>query len=101
MSAITEQDVRHVAKLARLHLSDAEVARFTEQLAHVLDYVEKINELDVDGVEPMAHPLDLTNVLRDDAERPGIAVDAALANAPQRDGPFFSVPKVIGDGPSA
>lgn len=99
--SITEADVRHVAKLARLKVTDDEVHRFTQQLAHVLDYVAKMGELDVSGVEPMAHPLDLSNVLRDDRELPGVPVDVALANAPRRDDPFFSVPKVIGDGPSA
>lgn len=98
---ITEQDVRHVAKLSRLRLSDAEVAHFTEQLAAVLDYIAKLNELDVAGVEPMAHPLDLANVLRDDVEQPGIAVDMALANAPDRSPPFFKVPKVLGEGSGA
>jgi len=98
---ITETDVRHVAKLARLKVTDDEVHRFTQQLAHVLDYVAKMNELDVEGVEPMAHPLDLSNVLREDVEVPGVGVDTALANAPERDDPFFAVPKVIGDGPGA
>ena len=98
---ISEDDVRHVAKLARLHLSDQQVHRFTEQLANVLAYVAKMNELDVEGVEPMAHPLDLHNVLREDREQPGLLPGVALANAPQRDDPFFAVPKVIGDGPSA
>jgi len=102
MSAkITEQDVRQVAKLSRLHLGDAEVTHFTEQLAKVLGYVAKINEVDVEGVEPMAHPLDLTNVLRDDVEQPGLSTDVALANAPQRDESFFAVPKVLGEGPGA
>ena len=98
---ITEADVRHVAKLSRLHVSDDEVHHFTEQLAAVLDYISKLNELDVDGVEPMAHPLELVNVLRADQEVPGMAVDSALANAPAKTPPFFKVPKVLGDGPSA
>ncbi len=98
---ITEDDVRHVAKLSRLHLSDEEVHHFTEQLAAVLGYIGKLNELDVDGVEPMAHPLELANVLRPDVEQPGIDTDTALANAPAKTPPFFKVPKVLGDGPSA
>ncbi len=98
---ITEADVRHVAKLSRLHVSEDDVHHFTEQLAAVLDYIGKLNELDVDGVESMAHPLELVNVLRADQERPGMSTDSALANAPAKTPPFFKVPKVLGDGPSA
>ena len=98
---ITEDDVRHVAKLGRLHVSEEDVHHFTEQLAAVLAYIGKLNELDVDGVEPMAHPLELVNVLRADVEEPGMPTDSALANAPAKSPPFFKVPKVLGDGPSA
>ncbi|GAB4196046.1 MAG: Asp-tRNA(Asn)/Glu-tRNA(Gln) amidotransferase subunit GatC [Phycisphaeraceae bacterium] len=98
---ITEADVRHVAKLSRLTLTDDEVHHFTEQLAAVLDYIGKLNELDVTDIEPMAHPLDLVNVLRPDEETPGMPTDQALANAPAKTPPFFKVPKVLGDGPSA
>lgn len=102
---ITESDVRHVAKLSRLRLSDDEVHRYTDQLGHVLGYIAKINELDLEGVEPMTHPLDLTNVLRPDDPRPGMDVEKILANAPGRaehDGAgFFEVPKVIGENGGA
>ena len=98
---ITEDNVRHVAKLSRLHVSDEDVHHFTEQLAAVLDYIGKLNELDVDGIEPMAHPLELVNVLRPDEEQPGMTTDSALANAPAKTPPYFKVPKVLGDGPSA
>ncbi len=102
---ITEDDVRHVAKLSRLRLTDDEVHTFTEQLAHVLGHIRKIGELDLEGVEPLSHPLDLANVLRDDVEHPGLPVERVLANAPaktEEDGiGFFEVPKVIGDGGSA
>ena len=98
---ITDADVRHVAKLSRLRLDDSEVHHFAQQLAAVLEYVDALRELDVEGVEPMAHPLAMTNVLREDVPEPGLDVDAALANAPGRDGPFFSVPKVLGDGGGA
>lgn len=102
---ITEDDVRKVATLSRLKLDEAQVAHFTTQLGAILDYVAKLNELDVEGVEPMAHPLDLVNVLRPDVEQEGIANDAALANAPATDEVFFQVPKVLGgaggDGGSA
>lgn len=98
---ITADDVRHVAKLARLDLGDDEIDRFAGQLAHVLEHVAKLEALDVDGVEPMAHALDLANVLRDDAERAGLTPEQALANAPDANPPFFKVPKVLGDGPTA
>ena len=94
---ITEQDVRHVAKLSRLKLSEEEVRLFTGQLGRVLDYVAKLQELDVTGVEPMAHPTDLANKLRDDTPGQPMSVESALANAPEKDAPFFKVPKVFGE----
>lgn len=97
---LTPDQVRHVAKLSRLRLDDAEVEHFAEQLSHVLGHVAKINELDVTDVEPMAHPLDVHNVFREDVTGPTLTVDEALANAPERDGPFFAVPKVLGDAGS-
>ncbi len=98
---LTHEQVRHVAKLSRLSLSDAQVEHFAQQLSAVLEYVAKMNELDVAEVEPMAHPLDATNVFRDDEPSPGLGVDEALANAPRRDGAFFEVPKVLGEGSGA
>ena len=94
---ITEDDVRHVAKLSRLHVSDEEVHHFTDQLGAILGYIDKLSELDVDAVEPMAHPMELANVFREDAEKAGMATDAALANAPGKAESFFTVPKVLGD----
>src|SRR5262245_4511681 len=93
---ITIEDVRHVAKLARLDLSEAQLARFTTQLKSILEYVAKIAEVQVEGIEPMAHAIPLANVLRDDQVQPSLPLDKVLANAPQTDGPFFKVPKVIG-----
>ena len=98
---LTEDEVRHVARLGRLRLSEEEVRHFTEQLAAVLAYVSKLDELDVTNVEPMAHAMDVMNVLRPDEPATPLGVEAALANAPDRDGAFFKVPKVLGDGPSA
>jgi len=102
---ITEEDVRHVARLSRLHLEEHEVTLYTQQLGSVLDYIAKIGELDVSDVQPMAHALDLTNVLREDVEQPGLPVAEALENAPQRsafdDMHFFKVPKVLGEGSGA
>jgi aspartyl-tRNA(Asn)/glutamyl-tRNA(Gln) amidotransferase subunit C len=89
-------DVRHVAKLARLHLTANELEKFTGQLGSILGYVNKISQLDVKDVPPMAHALPLHNVLRDDVVEPSLTVDQALQNAPERDGDFFAVPKIIG-----
>ena len=90
--AISRDDVLHVARLARLELSDAEVERFREQLSAILDAVSKVQELDLADVPPTSHPLDVVNVWRDDEPRPSLPVEEALANAPDRDGSLFRVP---------
>lgn len=98
---LTEADVRQVAKLARLKLTDEEVHEYTDQLSAIMGYIAKLNELDVDGVEPMAHAMDMSNVLREDVEQPGMPRDLALREAPEADDAFFIVPKVLGDGGGA
>lgn len=98
---LTESEVRHVAKLARLHVTDAEVPAYAAKLGQVLGYVAMLQELDVTGVEPLTHALDQVNVLREDVAQPGLPVEAALMNAPDRDDVYFAVPKVIGDGGGA
>ena len=85
-------EVLHVARLARLELTDDEVERFTEQLSAILEAVAKVSELDLSDVEPTAHPLDLVNVWAEDEPRPSLPVEEALANAPEREGGFFKVP---------
>ena len=95
-TTVTPDLVRHVAKLARLALDEAHVQKYAGQLGSILGYVKKINEADVADVEPMAHAAPLHNVLRDDTPREPLPRDAALQNAPETDGPFFKVPKVIG-----
>jgi len=95
---LTEQEVRYVAALANLNLSDEEVAKMCEDLGEVLTHMEKLNALDTAGVEPMAQVLSEageTATLADDIERPGIGTEAALANAPLSGAGFFKVPKVI------
>jgi aspartyl-tRNA(Asn)/glutamyl-tRNA(Gln) amidotransferase subunit C len=101
MSDITEDQARKVAKLARLKLTDEQIHTYTAQLDAVLHYMDKIAQLDLDGVEPMAHPTDLTNKLREDTPTEPLPNDKVLANAPQSDPPYFRVPKVLGDGSSA
>jgi aspartyl-tRNA(Asn)/glutamyl-tRNA(Gln) amidotransferase subunit C len=92
---IDETQVRHIAMLSRLELTDREVAAFTEQLSAILQYVEQLNQLDTEGVEPTAHPLPLRNVFREDEPNAPLGVDDALANAPQRADGFYKTPKVI------
>lgn len=98
---ITDDQVRHVAKLSRLSLEPQQIHHFAQQLSSVLGYVSKLNELEVSHVEPMAHAMDVTNVLREDIETQPMAVEAVLANAPETDPPFFKVPKVLGDASGA
>ena len=94
--AISEDEVRKVAKLARLELSDEQVHRFAGQLGAMLDYVDRLKELDVEGVEPMAHAISLRNVFRPDEARESQGVEATLANSPASDPPYFKVPRVLG-----
>ena len=98
---LTEAQVRHVAKLSRLKLDEEQVRRYTEQLGAVLGYFEKLKELDVEGVEPMAHGTELHNKFREDVVTEALTVEQALANAPRADGQFFVVPKVLGEGAGA
>jgi aspartyl-tRNA(Asn)/glutamyl-tRNA(Gln) amidotransferase subunit C len=93
---ISPAQVRHVARLSRLALSEDELARFGAQLESILGYVAKIDQVDVTGVEPMAHAADLKNVLREDVVEGVLPTEEVLRNAPEADGPFFKVPKVIG-----
>jgi len=90
--AISRDEVLHVARLARLELSEAEVERFGEQLSAILEAVSKVQELDLSGVAPTSHPHDVVNVWREDAPRPSLSLDDAFANAPDRDGDLFKVP---------
>ena len=94
---ISREDVLNVARLARLHLTDEEAERMREQLDAILAYVDKLRELDVDGVEPTAHAVPLVNVMRDDGLVPSLPQEAALHNAPDRAGEFFRVPRIIED----
>jgi aspartyl-tRNA(Asn)/glutamyl-tRNA(Gln) amidotransferase subunit C len=94
--AISLDDIRHVAKLSRLALSDQQLASLAPQLEAILGYVRQIQGVDVSGVEPMSHVAPVSNVLREDVAEPGLPLDKVLGNAPDTDPPFFKVPKVIG-----
>jgi len=93
---IALDDVRHVAKLARLSMDEPRLAKLTGQLESILGYIAQIGEVDMSKVEPMAHALPLHNVLREDVVEPALSLEAVLQNAPDTDPPFFKVPKVIG-----
>ena len=89
---ISRDDVLHVARLARLELSEAEVERFREQLSEILEAVSKVQELDLADVPPTSHPHDVVNVWRADEPRPSLPVEEAFGNAPRREGNLFRVP---------
>ena len=91
---ISRDDVKHVAKLARLELTEDEKEMFTHQLGDVLAHVEKMNEVDTTGVEPMNHPIDFVNVMREDNKIYENTREELMANAPDIEGEFFKVPKI-------
>lgn len=93
--AISPEQVRWVANLARLELGDADLAKMTEQLSAILAYVDQLKQVPTDGVEPLAHPLQVHNVFRADEPGPSLPVNEALANAPDRRGDYFGVPAVL------
>jgi len=93
--SLSPEDVRKVARLARLELAGNDLARMSPQLSAILDYVAQLQQLDTGGVEPLAHPLPVQNVFRPDEPAPSLPVDAALANAPNRLGDYFGVPAVF------
>lgn len=97
-SALTAQDVKKVARLARLDLSPQEIEAFTPQLAKVLGYVEQLAEVETEDVEPMAHAADIHNVFREDEPAPSLPREAALQNAPRTDGKYFVVPQILEGG---
>ena len=93
--ALTRQEVLKVATLSRIRLSDGEEERFASQLSGILGYVNKLRQLDTEGVEPLAHALPIHNVLRKDEPRPGLTPEEALAGAPESADDFFRVPRVL------
>jgi aspartyl-tRNA(Asn)/glutamyl-tRNA(Gln) amidotransferase subunit C len=92
--AISRDEVLHVARLARLALTDDEIERLTEELGAILDAVGVVAELDLADVPPTSHPLDLVNVWDEDEPRPSLPLDDVFANAPDRDGDLFRVPPI-------
>jgi len=96
--AISEEQVRHMAVLARLGLSDEQVAKLSGELSSILDHIEKMSELDLRDVEPMAHAVDVVNVTRPDINRPGLTQAEALMNAPEQQDGAFLIPAIKGVG---
>ena len=92
---LTREQVQHIARLARVGLGDDDIARFQEQLSEILDYFERLRQLDTEGVPPTTHTLPLHSIMRDDEPRPSLPRDEVLANAPQREGDLFRVSAVL------
>lgn len=92
---LDRNDIKKVANLARLEFSEAELGEFTEQLRKIVSFVEQLNEVETDGIAPMAHPLDVHTVIRADERCEGLSRDSALANSPNHSEEFFLVPPVM------
>ncbi len=93
--AVDRDEVLKIASLAKLHLTEDEVDLYTDQMNEILDYMHQLDELDTENVEPLSHVLDQLNMTRQDEEEPSLSRDEALSNAPDSDGEYFVVPKVI------
>ena len=101
MANITLEEVAHIALLARLQLTDEEIAEYTPQIDRLLGYFRQLQNLDTTGVPTTSHAIEMTNVWREDAARPSLPVEEVVANAPEaRDG-LFVVPLIVGDAPDA
>ena len=92
---LNRKDVEHVALLSRLDLSENELDKFTGQLDAILEYIDVLNQVDTSAVEPMAHVLEIRNVMRADEVQPSLPREAALQNAPDAEDGFFKVPKIV------
>ena len=90
-------DLKHIARLSRLHLTEDELRFFETQVSQILQFVDKLKEVNVEGVEPTSHPLSLSNVFRADEVKPSIAIEEFLKASPRAKGRFFEVPKIIED----
>jgi aspartyl-tRNA(Asn)/glutamyl-tRNA(Gln) amidotransferase subunit C len=92
---ISREEIEHVAHLARLSFSEEETGKFTSQLNDILMYMEILNKLDTEDVEPMSHAISLTNAMREDTKKESLGTEGSLKNAPEEAGDFFEVPRVI------
>lgn len=92
---ISQEEIKKIALLSRLEVKDDHISTVEKELSDILSYVAELNELDLDSVEPMAHAVPLHNVFREDEERPSLAHDLALSNAPESEEGYFKVPRVV------
>lgn len=92
---ISKEEVKHIAMLSRLELDEKEIELYQDQLSRILEYVEKLNEIDTTQIEPTSHVIELSNVFREDVVKKSMPRDEALKNAPQSTDKFFKVPKII------
>jgi len=95
---VDEALVRHIATLARIELSDAEIGRMVPELESIVRYFDKLQEIDTSGVEPLVHAVETLDVLAPDVPSPSLGAEATLRNAPRQDGEVFVVPRVVGTG---
>ena len=99
--SVTKKDVEHIAALAHLEFSDDEKETLTQHMNQILDYMQQLSKLNTENVEPLSHVIELHNVFRDDVVKPSLGTEKTLANAPQTDGQFFLVPKILDEGAGA
>lgn len=92
--SISRDELKHIALLSRLELTDDEADLYTQHIGEILDYVEKLNELDVTDVEPTCHAVPMQNIMRDDVVKPGLDIEESLKNAAEKEDRYFRVPRV-------
>lgn len=95
MTRLPPEEIRKVAELSRLELSEQEIAAYSDQLSAILAYADKLSELDTEGIEPTSHCVAMTNVFREDVPVPSLSPEEALANAPEAEADCFRVPQII------
>ena len=95
MSELTTVQVQHVARLARLEVGEEELAALRDSMGNILTYIDRLSEVNTDGVEPMVHAIELSNVFREDHVKPSLSREAALSNSPSTDGRYFLVPAIL------
>ncbi len=93
--SVTRKDIEYIAELAKLKFNDQDLDSFTDDLNEILNYIEKLNEINTDNIEPLSHPIEGLNSFREDIVKPSLLIQDALKNAPEKDEAFFKVPKVI------
>lgn len=93
--AVSKEDVKHIADLAKLKIEDSELDEYLDHLNKIIEYVDKLNELDTNNIEPLINPVEGSNVFRGDIVKSSVSTEEALKNSPQKDDKYFKVPRVI------